>query len=52
VNASNDAAWTASQSTMIECEYCGRRFTDANRLAVHHKSCTQERPAKRVGAHK
>ena len=31
------------------CPYCGRTFESEARLTVHHKSCTAERPAKRVG---
>ncbi|KNE55664.1 hypothetical protein AMAG_01552, partial [Allomyces macrogynus ATCC 38327] len=34
----------------LECEWCGRKFADEERLAVHNRSCTQENPAKRRGS--
>uniref|UniRef100_A0A914XEZ1 Zinc finger protein 474 n=1 Tax=Plectus sambesii TaxID=2011161 RepID=A0A914XEZ1_9BILA len=48
VEATNQAAWEASQSAMVECANCGRRF-NPDRLAVHNRSCTPDNPAKRVG---
>lgn len=48
LEAYNDAAYKQYQTqSMIQCEYCGRRFAD-DRIAIHHKSCTADKPAKRV----
>lgn len=43
----NEAAWQASQASMVECENCGRRF-NPDRIDVHQRSCTADKPASRV----
>uniref|UniRef100_A0A914Y0Z1 Zinc finger protein 474 n=1 Tax=Panagrolaimus superbus TaxID=310955 RepID=A0A914Y0Z1_9BILA len=48
VEATNEAMWQSSQANLVKCEWCGRSF-GPDRLAVHHRSCTKENPAKRVG---
>ncbi|VDK63591.1 unnamed protein product [Anisakis simplex] len=45
--AVNEAAWTASQAALVACEHCGRTF-NPDRLQIHQRSCTKEKPAKRV----
>uniref|UniRef100_A0A7S2WUA6 Uncharacterized protein n=1 Tax=Rhizochromulina marina TaxID=1034831 RepID=A0A7S2WUA6_9STRA len=37
-------------SVMIKCEFCSRSFMP-DRIAIHNKSCTAERPSRRVGEH-
>ena len=32
---------------LCKCEYCGRTFVE-DKLAIHHKSCSAENPARRV----
>lgn len=45
----NDAAFRAYNDTALTpCQYCGRTFLP-ERLAIHNRSCTADRPAKRVG---
>ena len=34
-------------SGLCECEHCGRTFLE-DKLAIHHKSCSAESPARRV----
>lgn len=44
----NQQAYQQYQTeSMITCEWCNRRFAD-DRIHIHHKSCTQDNPAKRV----
>ncbi|VDM29808.1 unnamed protein product [Toxocara canis] len=45
----NEAAWAASQAALVPCANCGRTF-NPDRLVVHQRSCTKDRPAKKVGA--
>ena len=45
VEAANDAARESLQANMVGCEFCGRRFSGGDRLAVHHRSCSAESPA-------
>ena len=44
--AYNDAAYQALEANMAECEHCGRTFAP-DRLPIHQRSCTAERPARR-----
>jgi len=39
------------EKSLIPCEHCGRRFL-TEKLPVHQKSCTAERPAAAVGSHR
>jgi hypothetical protein len=48
VEAANDAARESLQANMVGCEHCGRRFSGGDRLAVHHRSCSAEKPAAAV----
>ncbi|CAB3400303.1 unnamed protein product [Caenorhabditis bovis] len=45
--ATNEVLWKNSQGLMVECEHCERKFNE-DRLAVHQRSCTAEKPAKSV----
>ena len=36
---------------LVGCEHCGRRFLE-EKLPVHQRSCTAERPAAAVGSHR
>ncbi|CEF67743.1 Zinc finger protein 474 [Strongyloides ratti] len=47
VEATNQAAWEQAQANLTPCQYCGRKFK-YDRLEVHNKSCTKERPCKKV----
>ena len=49
VDAQNDAAYRAwTEHALVRCPHCERRFT-AEAHASHRRSCTAERPARRVG---
>ena len=48
VEAANEAARESLQANMVGCEFCGRRFSGGDRLAVHHRSCSAEKPAAAV----
>ena len=41
----NEAAWQSAQSNLVECEHCGRTF-NPDRLYVHQKSCSADKPLK------
>jgi len=41
------AAQQYREAGMVQCEHCGRRFAD-DRIAIHHRSCTADKPARRV----
>eukprot|EP00033_Pygsuia_biforma_P004191 GCRY01004598.1.p1 GENE.GCRY01004598.1~~GCRY01004598.1.p1 ORF type:complete len:343 (-),score=39.53 GCRY01004598.1:669-1697(-) len=41
-----DDALNAYEVNMVECEFCGRTFSDAKRLAIHNRSCTADSPAR------
>ena len=44
----NQQAYQQYQNeSMITCQWCSRRFAD-DRIHIHHRSCTQDKPAKRV----
>ena len=45
----NEGARIAHEEAMVDCAHCGRTFSDDTRLAIHHRSCSADRPAKRVG---
>ena len=45
VEAANEAARESLQANMVGCEFCGRRFSGGDRLAVHQRSCSAEKPA-------
>jgi len=50
IDAFNEAAARQYKDTAcISCEYCGRNFKDEKTLQIHHRSCTSDRPAKKVG---
>ena len=42
----NDMAYAALEANMATCEHCGRTFAP-DRLAIHQRSCTAEKPARR-----
>lgn len=45
----NEAAFrTFNDAVLVPCQYCGRTFLP-DRLEIHNRSCTEDRPAKRVG---
>ncbi|EQC40145.1 hypothetical protein SDRG_02795 [Saprolegnia diclina VS20] len=49
LEAQNRAAARAFEEKVMEkCAYCGRTF-NPERLAIHNRSCTAERPARAVG---
>jgi hypothetical protein len=33
----------------VRCNYCGRKFAP-DRLKIHHKSCTRDNPAAKLGS--
>jgi len=50
IDAFNEAASRQYKDTAcISCEYCGRNFKDDRTLVIHHRSCSSDRPAKKVG---
>ena len=50
IDAFNEAAARQYKDTAcISCDYCGRNFKDDKTLQIHHRSCTSDRPAKKVG---
>jgi len=50
IDAFNEAASRQYKDTAcISCEYCGRNFKDDRTLQIHHRSCSSDRPAKKVG---
>ena len=50
IDAFNEAASRQYKDTAcISCEHCGRNFKDDRTLQIHHKSCSSDRPAKKVG---
>lgn len=46
VDQMNEMSFKAAQEQLIPCENCGRTFLP-DRLAVHQKSCTADKPAHR-----
>jgi hypothetical protein len=36
-----------AEQMRVQCEWCGRKFANEDRLEVHHKSCSQNKPAKK-----
>lgn len=44
----NEQAYQKYTENLVPCQNCGRKFAGHDRLAVHQKSCTPERPAKPV----
>eukprot|EP00904_Undaria_pinnatifida_P010677 jgi/Undpi1/673/HiC_scaffold_10.g04137.m1 len=50
LEAQNEAATQVFNNEALQaCEHCGRTFME-DRLKIHQKSCTSEKPAKPVGA--
>ena len=48
IAAMNEAAQEVYNNVSLEkCEWCGRTFL-AEKLAIHHRSCTQDSPARRI----
>uniref|UniRef100_A0AC35TSF7 Zinc finger protein 474 n=1 Tax=Rhabditophanes sp. KR3021 TaxID=114890 RepID=A0AC35TSF7_9BILA len=47
IEKTNEKAREVSQANLEQCKWCNRTF-EADRLAVHNRSCTQDRPAKKV----
>eukprot|EP00794_Sanderia_malayensis_P010200 gene10200-11248_t len=45
----NEAAFRSAQDQLIPCENCGRTFLP-DRLQVHHRSCTADKPARTPAA--
>lgn len=48
IDALNEAAFHSYKDALAKCEHCGRSF-NADRLVIHHRSCTADNPARRVG---
>ena len=48
LDAVNEAARESLLANMVGCEFCGRRFSGGDRLAVHQRSCSAEKPAAAV----
>lgn len=47
--AQNEIAFKAfNDKALVRCQYCERTFLP-EKLAIHHKSCTPDNPARRVG---
>jgi len=45
----NSAARKAfEENVMVKCQFCQRSFLP-DRIAIHNRSCTAERPSRRVG---
>ncbi|CAD5234816.1 unnamed protein product [Bursaphelenchus xylophilus] len=44
-DATNAAMYEAAQLQLVGCEHCGRTF-QPDRLPIHQRSCTAERPHK------
>uniref|UniRef100_A0A0K0F316 Zinc finger protein 474 (inferred by orthology to a human protein) n=1 Tax=Strongyloides venezuelensis TaxID=75913 RepID=A0A0K0F316_STRVS len=47
VVATNEAAWKQALENLTPCPYCGRKFKH-DRLEVHNRSCTKEKPCKGI----
>uniref|UniRef100_A0A0N4ZF94 Zinc finger protein 474 n=1 Tax=Parastrongyloides trichosuri TaxID=131310 RepID=A0A0N4ZF94_PARTI len=48
IEATNQAAWDQAQANLSPCPFCGRKFKH-ERLEVHNRSCTKDKPCKPVG---